>query len=1021
MKPFLLTVEAFGPYAAKQVFDFRKLGGRSFFLIHGPTGAGKTTILDAICYALYGDTSGAERNGEQMRCQQAAPAISTQVTFDFALGNESYRVTRSPEQQRPKKRGGGTTTQPMSATLWQRTGLDDDAIEGTVLASQASKVTDHVERLLGFRSDQFRQVVMLPQGKFRELLTAGSSQREEILEALFHTEMYRRIQEALKEKAKGIEDEIKKVRELCEFTLGEAKVDTPADLGDRQKKLETQRTELKERLESLRQDEERANSVLTIAHQTNTKLQEQKDAHAGLTALESRREEITRKRDVLNWAKLAAAVVTAEAALSIRISDAGKRQNDLQGAEGALARAKNGKQAAIQQMAAQEARQGERDTLTANLAVLNDLTAKVTALSKAKAALAGVQGDAARSNREYSKAKGDLVQLENQIGQQQSTLNALRETGAGLDGLKLAVAEAEKLLTARRELAKLQTAIAQAKIEHQKLIQKVEQAEGTATRAKTGLADLQQTWNDGQAAILAQRLVSGEPCPVCGSTEHPDPATSSQRLPSEMTLKAKRTECDTADKAVAAAKTEERDKATALVELESRCRSITESLDNLAEQSTEVFEQTYLVAVKNRQAAESAIQQVSALEKSLKLLKEELQEDSAHLDVLNGDQQKASAAAEQALGVVRGQEEGIPASLRDPDTLKAAIDADLLKLDALRVAFENARRLDVEADKAMSAATQLVQSARSLLDEANRAVTEAQSTFAEQLAQNGFADADAYKSAKRSEAQITELDSEISKFDGNVLAAKQRADHADQAAAGLLWADMKTLEDALSTAQAVHRAAISDEANAIADLGRVNKWLERLGTLDGQLRKLEQDYAVCGRVSEVANGKNAGGITLQRFVLAWLLDDVLDAASIRLRVMSRNRYQLQRVRERLDQRSASGLDLEVFDSHTGMSRSVATLSGGESFLASLSLALGLADVVQTYAGGVHLETMFVDEGFGSLDPEALDLALRSLIDLQKGGRLVGIISHVPELRDRIDARLEITTGQGGSSAQFVVS
>jgi exonuclease SbcC len=209
------------------------------------------------------------------------------------------------------------------------------------------------------------------------------------------------------------------------------------------------------------------------------------------------------------------------------------------------------------------------------------------------------------------------------------------------------------------------------------------------------------------------------------------------------------------------------------------------------------------------------------------------------------------------------------------------------------------------------------------------------------------------------------------------------------------------------------------QAELDAQLKLIDTWLHGLSKLSQKLEKLEESYAIFGRLSEVANGRNNYGITFQRFVLATLLDDVLIATTERLRIMSRGRYELHRVRDR--SKRPSGLDLEVYDSYTGTTRGVATLSGGESFLASLSLALGLADVVQAYAGGIHLETIFVDEGFGSLDPEALELALRALMDLQKGKRLVGVISHVSEMKEWIPARLEITAGRRGSEARFVVA
>jgi DNA repair protein SbcC/Rad50 len=214
--------------------------------------------------------------------------------------------------------------------------------------------------------------------------------------------------------------------------------------------------------------------------------------------------------------------------------------------------------------------------------------------------------------------------------------------------------------------------------------------------------------------------------------------------------------------------------------------------------------------------------------------------------------------------------------------------------------------------------------------------------------------------------------------------------------------------------------ALRAEMSITVQLRQLDAWLGDLCKTQDELETLEARYAVAGRIAEVASGHNAQGITFQRFVLAALLDDVLVAASERLHTMSRRRFSLQRATTRADRRLAGGLDLQVYDSYTGTTRAVSTLSGGESFLASLSLALGLADVVQAYAGGVHLDTLFVDEGFGSLDPEALDLAFRALVDLQRAGRLVGIISHIPELKERIDVRLEVIPTQRGSVTRFII-
>jgi exonuclease SbcC len=293
--------------------------------------------------------------------------------------------------------------------------------------------------------------------------------------------------------------------------------------------------------------------------------------------------------------------------------------------------------------------------------------------------------------------------------------------------------------------------------------------------------------------------------------------------------------------------------------------------------------------------------------------------------------------------------------------------------------------------------------------------------FKTAIADQGFAHLEDFRQARRSASEMNKLDQEITAHGQSLRAASERLERARAAAAsGSTPIDLAPFEHAVRDAQAAREFAVRESATCAGELTQLDAALARLAETCAALIDLERDYATCGKLAEAANGKNPRRVTFQRYVLGWLLDEVLAAASVRLRVMSKGRYTLQRAAEPGSSRGAGGLDLEVLDAHTGTPRAVATLSGGEGFLASLALALGLADVVQAKAGGIRLQTMFVDEGFGTLDPEALDLAIRSLLDLQHGGRLVGIISHVPELRERIDARLEIATERHGSHARFVV-
>jgi exonuclease SbcC len=339
----------------------------------------------------------------------------------------------------------------------------------------------------------------------------------------------------------------------------------------------------------------------------------------------------------------------------------------------------------------------------------------------------------------------------------------------------------------------------------------------------------------------------------------------------------------------------------------------------------------------------------------------------------------------------------------------------------LKNAFEQAQK---EAEQANRTVAQL-ETARSAAQSAlatlsTRLISESESLF-ERVTAAGFAAMADFQQAKRQPDRLNQLEQQISMFDKQLAAARERNNRAQVAVEQLNPPDLAGLQSGIESAKAAYETALAEHTSLAGQVKQTEQWLRRLQELQQVLNQLEARYAVFGRLSEVANGKNEFGLTFQRFVLGALLDDVAIAANERLKTMSRSRYQLQRTMDRARRNSAGGLELEVFDNYTGVARPVTTLSGGETFLASLSLALGLADVVQSYAGGIHLDAIFVDEGFGTLDPETLEFALQALIALQQGGRLVGIISHVPELKDRIDARLEIAVSAKGSTAVFRVS
>ncbi len=1188
MKPVRLEMRAFGPYASVEVVDFRELGDRSLFLVHGPTGSGKTSILDAICFALYGDTSGSDRDGKHMRSDHADPSETTEVTLDFALGERDFRVARSPEQVREKKRGEGLTSVPAKATLWDRSGIISPGKDGRILATGSRDVTEEVEGLLGFRSDQFRQVIMLPQGEFRRLLFSKSDAREKILEALFRTDFYRILQEALKERAKGVKSSIEFARRERELVLNQADADDEEDLVEKRDGAKEELDEAKAEFEKVKKAEEAARKHLSDGEKAAEKLAELAAAREETKLLEKERAGFEKKAEQLAAARKATALVRSEEAVAERENDVEDAAEEVSAAKEVVEESQETKGAADDLLKAENARKTERKEAATAVTQLTALAPKVKALGEAQKAeddaaraltrekrakdgadealkkqqseLTNLRRELSEAGKSAAKVEGHEEKLEkaerqyhdrldlenlrkthedaeagrdeareavtefeerleearesldsasNQLKETQDTLIGAEKGVAQIDGLRKTAEEARRVFQRRTRLAEIQDKELPAASKATKAAARsLSRAEVELAKRRDDLEAAQDALRDGQAAVLAQSLVPDEPCPVCGSTDHPRPAPPREELPSEESLEHQREsivdqegvveearnteqasrqvtgkleseaatlekelgklktadlaelkrESESADEVLAEAEasTKTRDELAAskkrllkdeedgkaLVkklddELKRAQKSVSEAEKEFTKLSTNISSlEKRLGTLKNvdpdelerkQEAARSAVDDakaagqrqerlssdLEAAEESEKELKERLKAHSKAVEAASRTE------AERAQSVV-DLEADVPKDMRLPKALDRALKKAGKTANALETALEEARESAQEAAEELREATTTLSKAKKAHTTAKRRAKTQREKFKAGLTAAGFKSDAAYESAKLDSDDMSELDAEIKLYEGNLKAAEKRLDRAKNEAKGVKKPNLAKLTSAVETAEKESEGIQQLKGELSESSKQLKRWLKDLRKAERESKKFEKEYETIGYIADVANGKNDRRVTFQRFVLGALLDDVLREASVRLTEMSKGRFALQRALGQGDRRKTGGLDLEVTDSHTGTSRPVQSLSGGESFLASLSLALALAEVVQAYTGGVYLETIFVDEGFGSLDSEALELAVRTLIDLQSGGRLVGIISHVSELKELVDARLEVVPDLHGSSTRFVV-
>ncbi|WP_257311476.1 AAA family ATPase [Geothrix fuzhouensis] len=929
MKPLRLTLEAFGPYAGRQELDFADLGDQSFFLIHGPTGAGKTSILDGISYALYGQTSGGQRETRDLRSHFATADLPTCVTFDFALGGKTYRVERTPEQQVPKQRGGGTKKQLYAAHLWELV----DGAEVPLATEKPTVVDAKVADLLGFKASQFRQVVLLPQGRFQEFMLAGSAERQAILQTLFQTARYAAIAEALAEEEKTLRGSLLTAQAEARQLLEQAGVATTQDLPDR---LEATALRVKER-----------------SH-------EQTEARVAF----DRAEAVLREGQHLEEAL--ARVHTLEQEV-IRLAEAAESQAlALTAATGALAEAER-----------DEPRRGD---LRRTIDRLKDLEPRLVALEQARKATA----EAARERKQLE----DLAKNQTQR-RDAARLEATRQK-ALLQDLRTEAAQ----LTGREGLLRLASQKRKQRAQFEQAGQELERASLTLDTARTHLdaalqavkqardhhRDLQERRLAAQAAHLAQNLKPGEPCPVCGSEAHPHPAGPSADQPGESELQQAQARQDAAEAALARAQEAAAARSSALETARARREDLAHHLgeDAHADPATLAAEEARcLEALEHSRQAETNLTRTERT-----LAEAEAAQTQAESQLATTTQRQSEVALQTAEDQARMKvhEEALAEDLRVPGALAA-------------------RRRQAEEDLAQSESG--LKAARAARDAAQTAAIEAEATLKSHRDR---------LEAGRTEARKTEGD-----FQAALTAAGVDLPIGQQSIPQLT--SLQTTRDAA-------QARFSQAGEALGQAQSEQEALQRLATtlaaLEARQGAEERRHRAAASLARVARGEDGARVSFERYVQGALLDEVLVSASERLRRMSKQRYALQRATAGGDLRRAGGLELEITDSHTGRARAVSSLSGGEGFQASLALALGLSDVVQRHAGGIRLDTVFIDEGFGSLDSEALDLALRTLEELNQGGRLVGLISHLDDVKARISARLEVTPGPGGSHARFRV-
>ena len=1043
MKPHHLVIEAFGPYAERVAIDFDALSDEGLFLIHGSTGAGKTFLLDAMSFALYGEVSG-ERGVKGLRSDHAPPQAVPRVELDFSAGGARYRVERTPPYTATKLRGSGTTEKLAAAALFRVLGTEQQPV-----ASRASEVTREVERIVGLNAAQFRQVILLPQGRFAEVLRARAEEREALLKTLFETEIHERAGSWLEDQARSalraIEEQKRHLAWLREqaaqewipFSCSEPAGSAAATDGDRVDDHSSASADAQASAAVSPTASDSASPVIPAASPAPTEPGKPTD-QAGLDRLlEQIRRVVAACEETRRLATEALERAQRQRAAVVQAADRFDRRAAARTQLAQLEPQQPAIEALALQLAAADRAEALRPSLEADQAARRDLqdlelrlrrelerAAAVrdgarglpdavvalgllslpesvdlqrarTVLATRRVEVEGLarQAEEARQARDRAaraltlqqQAQAEIAQVQRQLQllrdqrlSAEAALQAARSAADRLDGLTQAKNSLAERALASRKVRKGRRLEAEA-------IETLRAAEQRLQLATSALRTLRDRQLAGMAARLAGDLSSGSPCPVCGSSHHPQPARSAADAVDAGQIEA-------AEAALSQANQEQQAAVMHLADIRIRLEAVLEKAGAAAEDPA--------AAIQDAEQAELALTAAQQQAERLPQLERNLTEQGRQITSLESSLQAATTTAavqerSAADAIQRAAEEevAVAAELGEGVAPRQVLNS----LSAVEQALETLARCS-EADARLR--TRQEQAAARLERDLEAA---------------GIADAAALAAALRSEQERTGWRRRIEAFREALISQRAILAAPDLLELPELRPDTAAAELAEIAADGARTAAVERHSDARGTEDDIHRLSGEHRRLAGDLADQEARSELLSDVANRCQGKTAPYISLQRWVLSAYLAEICAYANQRLDLMTSGRYQLRLTDAGGRGGRNAGLNLRVRDAFTGEEREVTSLSGGETFQASLALALGVADTVQAHSGGVHLDALFVDEGFGSLDPDNLQLAMDELDRLREGGRLIGVISHVAALRERIRSGLQVIASDQGST------
>lgn len=921
MRPTKLTISAFGPYANRTTLDLEQLGTKGLYLITGDTGAGKTTIFDAITYALFGEASGDHREPGMLRSKYADPMTPTEVELTFELSGRCYTVTRNPEYERPSKHGTGVTTEKATATLL----LPD----GKVM-TKMREVTQEIQEILGMDRKQFSQIAMIAQGDFLKLLFAPTDERKKIFRQIFKTEAYQKLQDQLKNESGELARQYEKIHSNIEEYLNNITCDesNPLSLESEKRKIETlsflETIQWIEQL--LEQDEQKKLKLEQVLAEIQKEV-------ASLNRRIGKGEELQKAKEQYVTTKQALEEATIR----------------LQELEPSFQKVQKNKDTI--------------ESLSKEITILTSRLKEYEELEKEQESLVTKNKKLEVIHNQWLEQQNKQDMMQTQITSAKESLEQLKDSEMNYLTLENKrekyTNEAKQITTLKRDLEvfhQLEEKLLCLQKEYLVLAEE-------SLELQTSYQQKNQAFLREQAGILALSLKEEQPCPVCGSKTHPQPAKKSKSAPTE------------------------------------------QELEQIKEKSEQAFAKERTKSLE----ANSFKSEVDLKKKNLEA---------------RGNEIFGSASISQLEEELRKKEKQINVLLQE---ILSQIVQEKEKIQQKKSLERQLPRDEQEAKNILSLLSNLEKDQIQLQSE----ISEKEKTIAAHVAKLPFdckqqAENELQKRLKMKREQEQELEMVTQNYQATVTKRQEWSAVLASLAEQIQGKETIEIEKEIVQKEQLLKREVEEKQHLTTITVRLannQNMLQNIRTKCQDLEAIERQWSLLKALSNTANGNISGKekIMLETYVQMTYFDRIIERANTRLMRMTSGQYELKRRTDMNGFRSQSGLDLDVVDHYNGTIRNVKTLSGGEAFKASLSLALGLSDEIQSSNGGIKLDTMFIDEGFGSLDEESLRQALRVLVDLSGENRLIGIISHVSELKEKIDRQILVTKEKtGGSKVQIVI-